>query len=596
MPQQTTQPTSEYRGFHNLPINYGWLTAGILSIVFVLWLSTLNKRKTKIPDGMPNAREATPKEIKEGSNKAKRIRAERDIEQTAVRLNHETGITLGPINPGGIASGASNSGKTANVGIPVIESHAEDGASMLITDIKGELMEKTAGYLHHLGYDIHCFAPGIKAESKYSAEKLPFSGGLNLLDLIEDDEDLAGTLELTRGININAAENYERRHQYFGPQSDLLQQSMMLGAKSSEYADMLMVWELMGLNQIAERLAAANDHKKMGDGLPYFMSHLSRGLRSVANSSSSSNPGPTIQSTASQTWVQFLDPGVAKCLTKTTIPLDLDGKQAIFFRINEDQLEATKAIITAGIHMIVKRNISYTRQRQNNFALIAEEASFYPLPDLPKWASLARQNGFICWMLYQQEAQMHEKYGKERWETIAGNLPTRIYLNQGSPKSNQIVAGRLGPTTIITTAENESFGSNHTVSRNDSFQKVDLMTSDRIDAMTKPGQCIIVDRSTNGHPIIYEKTPLPYDENSPQAKIRQQCKAVWKERILPSLQEEHQNHFGKLNVQVAMENRASAAEDLIPPPEYYAIEQESAEIDAEEATDVDELEDIQDAA
>ena len=605
MPQQTTQPSSDYRGFHNIPLNYGWLTVGFLSIVFIIWLSTLNKRRTQIPEGMPNAREATPKEIKEGSNKAKLIRAEGNIEKSAIQLNPETGITLGPVNPGGLISGKSGGGKTENFALRVIESLAEDGAAMVISDIKGELMEKTAAYLHDLGYDIHFLAPGIKEESKYSAEKLPFSGGLNLLDLIESEEDLAGTLELTRGININAVENYERRHQYFGPQSDLMQQSMMLGAKSSEYADMLMVWELMGLNNIAERLAAAKDNDKMGKGLPYFMTHLSRGLRTVANSSSSANPGPTIQSTASQNWVQFLDPEIAKCMTKTTIPLDLTGKQAIFFRINEDQLEATKTYLAAAQHMLIKRNISYTHKRQNNLGVIIEEASFTLYPDAKKWSALGRQNGLLMWMIYQQEEQMQELYGEKRWESIAANLPTRIYMNQGSYKSNQVIANRLGKKTIISTTENESFGSNHSRSRNDSFQQIDLMTADRLDAMKKPGQCIIVDASTNGHPIIYEKKQLPYNENSPQAKIREQCKVAWREKILPSLQEEHQKHFGDINVQVAMENRAAAAEDLLPPEDYYAIEQEAAEIEAEEGTDnaqadgttdVDEQEEMNDAA
>lgn len=607
MSKQTTEPSPTYTGFHNIPINYGWLAVGLSTIVFLIWLSTLNKRKTQIPEGMPNAREATPKEIKEGSNKAKLIRATGAIDKTSIQLNLETGLTLGPVNPGGVFSGKSGSGKTENFGLRLIESLAEDGASMIISDIKGELMEKTAAYLHSLGYDLHFIAPGIKEESKYSAEKLPFSGGLNLLDLIESEEDLAGTLELTRGININAVENYERRHQYFGPQSDLMQQSMMLGAKSSEYADMLMVWELMGLNNIAERLAAAKEHNKMGDGLPYFMTHLSRGLRTVANSSSSANPGPTIQSTASQNWVQFLDPEIAKCMTKTTIPLDLTGKQAIFFRINEDQLEATKTYLAAAQHMLIKRNISYTHRRQNNLGVIIEEASFTLYPDAKKWSALGRQNGLLLWMIYQQEEQMQELYGEKRWESIAANLPTRIYANQGSYKSNQVIASRLGTKTIITTVENESFGSGRTTSRNDSFQQVDLMTADRLDAMKKPGQCIIVDASTNGHPIIYEETQIPYDENSRQAKIRRQCEDKWREEILPSLQEEYQNNFGDINIQVAMENRAAAAEDLLPPEDYYAIEQEAAEIDAEaadnaneesadaeadETTDIDEQEDI----
>lgn len=571
MPQHTSQPPPQPPPSRPPQLSLEILI-GMAVIVLALWFFSGKGNQTKIPKGMPMAREATQKEIREGIRKAKRQRAARIIGESAVRLNPETGLMLASVNPGGCIPGLAGRGKTTNAVIPIIESHAEDEDTLLICDIKGDLMRDTAPYLHSLGYQLYFFAPGIEMPSQYSAEPQQFTGGINLLDFLKSDDDTEGTLAITRGINVNAAESLEKRHQYFGPQGDLIQETAMLISKGTLCDDMLMVWELMGLNRLAERLQAAHEHRQMnGIDLPYYAGHKSRGLRAVAKDKGSGNPGPTIQSTASQTFGKFIGPKISRCLTKTTIPLDLKGKTAVYFQIDEDAIESTAPLVATAMHMLIKRNISNRRKRDNHLVLVADEASRYPLPDLPGWASLSRSNGFIAWLAYQQETQMQRVYQEKRWAEVSSNLPVKIYFNQGDEKCNEIVAKALHKKTIIaaTASQSQTSGSSSSTSKNDKFEQVDLLPSAELGQMLERGTCVIVSEGFGAHPIIYKDKPIPYQTKGPLADERERRKEEWFDKLLPSLQEEHEQIFGGINIQEQISSRTDLAETLLPLPEDY---------------------------
>lgn len=571
MPNQTSQPPPQAPPSKPPQLSMEILI-GMGVIVVALWFFSGKGKQTKIPKEMPQAREATRKEIREGIILAKRQRAARKIGESAVRLNPETELMLASINPGGCVPGLSGRGKSTNAVIPIIESHAEDEDTLLICDIKGDLMRDTAAYLHSLGYKLYFFAPGIEMPSKYSVEPLQFTGGINLLDFLRGDDDTDGTLAITRGINVNAAESIEKRHQYFGPQGDLIQETAMLVAKGTMCDDMLMVWEMMGLNKLAERLQAAYEHGQMnGVDLPYYAGHKSRGLRAVAKDAGSGNPGPTIQSTASQTFGKFIGPKISRCLTKTTIPLDLKGKTAVYFQIDEDSIESTAPLVATAMHMLIKRNISNRRKRDNHLVLIADEASRYPLPDLPGWASLSRSNGFVAWLAYQQETQMQRIYQEKRWAEISSNLPTKIYFNQGDEKCNEIVAKALHKRTIITAtaSQSQTHGSSSSTSTSDRFEQIDLLPSAEIGKMLERGTCVIVSEGFGAHPIIYKDKPIPYQTEGPLADERECRQQEWFDDLLPALQEEHEEVFGGINIQQQISVRTDLAETLLPLPEDY---------------------------
>lgn len=549
---------------------------------------------------MPQAREATKEEIREGNALGRIQRAERVVGESAIRLNPETRLILSDINPGGVIPGASKRGKTETGVKPVLESHLEVGDSIIVCDIKGDLMESTAAYARALGYKIYVFAPGIEYPDKYTGRRIQISDGLNFADFLEGPEDTDGTLEITRALNLNMTKDPDKRHEYFGPQGDAAQETTLLTAKLSPSPDILTSWELLGLDRLAERLQTAYEENRMnGDDLPYYVQHRSRGMRAIAKDKGSSNPGPTIQSTASQLLNRFISPKIAKCLLKTTIPLDLTGKTIVYFRIDEDNLQATAPLVATALHMLIRRNISNIRKRENHLVLIADEASQYPLPALHEWAALSRSNGFVAWLAYQQETQMKYIYG-DKWEIIRANLPTRIYFDQGDKKCNELIAKDLDELTIVAAKKGYSFSSgsnNH--SSSDDFQKVSLLSAAEIGRMTQKGQCIIVSPGYKNRPIIYKDKPIPFATKGtedypeltrnivarfpalspylmPYADVcdqRRRFKAIWKNDLVPKLQEQHENNFGEIDVKQEIQNRTELANILLPEPEIQEEEQ-----------------------
>ncbi|MGR3277096.1 type IV secretory system conjugative DNA transfer family protein [Acaryochloris marina NIES-2412] len=576
-PPEPAQPRQSFWSIQTIAI------MGVLLLAFLFFSHTgISKTKTKIPKGMPDARVATKKEIQDGINWGKRQRAAGVIGEKAVRLNRETGLILADVAPGGVIPGASNMGKTANGIVPVIESHAEDEDTLIIGDIKGDLLKETAPYLRSLGYKIFVIAPGIDYPNKLGGtEPIQISNGLNLTDFLKDGEDAEGVLQISRALNLNTTKDPEKRHQYFGPQGDAAQEFSLMLAKSGVYADLLMSWEILGLDRLAERLQAAYEAGAMdGEELPYYASHRSRGMRTIAKDKGQSNPGPTIQSTASQMLGKFIGPSIAKCLLKTTVPLDLEGKTAVYFRIDEDNIEATAPLVATMMHMLIRRNISNRRKRTNHLAVILDEASTCPLPSLHEWSALNRSNGLVVWLAYQQEAQMKFIYG-DKWEIIRSNLRTVIAFNQGGrPKAgNDVISESLGKQTIISKRKgNSNSDGKNTNSSNDNFEQIPLLSADEIGRMNQKGCCIIINPGFSSRPLIYKDKPLPYALDGPIHEERQRLKKVWEDEMIQALQEQHQADFEGIDVKRVIEARTELAELILPEPETYEDDEDIQEI------------------
>jgi len=557
------------------------LVAGaVFFMLMYIGRSLYGGNRTSIPKEMPHAREATAQEIRKGNILAQRMIAAKELSNKAVRLNPETGLFLADVAPGGVIPGASNMGKTTNCIKPIAESHAEQGDTVLICDIKGELFRELASTYHAHGYDIYVYAPGVTypcAVKGFGKEHppIPITAGANFADFIRHENDTEGVLQITRAINVNAAENNEKRHPYFGPQGDYALEMSILIAKASMREDMITAWSIIGLPKLAERIHAAMEHEGPNTLIPYFAFEKGRGLEIIAEDKGQSNPSPTIQSTAGQTLGKFIGPEIAKTLIKTTLPLDLHGKKVIFFQIDKNNIEASAPLIATVMHMLIRRNISVPRD--NSFVLIGDEASRYPLPSLADWVTLERSNGLIVWLAYQQEEQMKELYGDKTWETIRSNLRTRIVFNQGGKESNDVLAEDLGKKTIVTGRKGKSRSSSgSSYSSNDSLDEVDLLPSHEIGKMNERGQCVVISPGFGSHPVIFKDKPIPYDTSNEAEYLRRDNVRFCLEELVPALQQEYLDNFGDTDIVSEMRKRKTLAKVMVPTPESY-LQKEAVE-------------------
>lgn len=587
-PPYQPPPPRQYTFGDFLPI----IGPAVLVLALVFFLNSGSK--TVIPEGMPNARFATKKEIKLGNIKAKRQIAKRELTKTAFELSKKSKITFADCNPGGVIVGKSGLGKSANIMINLIMSAIRQKHTIFVTDIEGELIRATAAFAQANGYQVYVLAPGVLEENELGQLK-QFGGSFNFLDVMRDENDKAKAQEISRGLNVQGEGDMQKRHAYFGPQSDALLETLLMLAKGSIYPDMLMVWALMTLPDLAERLDAAEKSGKLGKD-SFFAKQSSAGIRAVADQGGGGggdSPSASIQSSAFNMFSKFIDPEIAKAFLPSTIPLEHSGKSIVFGRIDRTQLTATSPLVGTAFHLWLNYNLDPQRKRDRNFTLISDEANFFVFRDLAALAKLARKKGGTFWLGYQQNSAMDDAYGKPNWKGIYSNLKNKIWFNSGEHDYHKIVSESLGKKTIVTTTASNSHGSsNSSNSTSDQFKELPLVPASKLDEIELPGYCVIKSASYP-HPVSFLDNPIPYDPNSPELKLKEQCEKAWDEHLLPALHEEHAKNMTKsvnketgevkeLTIQEEIEMRELIANSMLPHPTVLAARKKAAELEAKQ--------------
>lgn len=523
------------------PGDFSFLAAPLL-VVAVLAFLMKRGGKTVIPDDMPQARFATKKEIRKGNAIARKQIAVGKLTETAFELTPESGIKFAFSNPGGIVVGKAGTGKSDNGMIPLLISAIDQEHTIFVTDVEGELVAATAAYAKKKGYDIRVYAPGVEERGPFG-KLAQFTGTFNFLDVMRHENDKAKALEITRGLNANTQEDHAKRHAYFGAQSDALLETALMLAKGSEYPDMLMVWAIITLPDLAERLDAAAKSGRFDDELSYFAKQSSAGLRAVAGKGKGGgdSPSASIQSSAFNSFSKFIDPAVALSLlpSPNPIPLEHKGKSIVYVRIDRSQLKATGPLGATGLHLWLNHNLDPQRHRDRPLTLISDEANCFIFPDLGPLTRLARKKGGIFWLGYQQDSGMEEAYGVKLWKSIRGNLGGKMYFNTGEPDFHELVSKSLGKKTIITKTASTSHTSKDTTQGiSDQFKEVPLVPESTLSGLTRAGHCVVVS-GAYPHPVSFIDKPIPWSEDSESNQLKKQCKKIWEDKLLPALQEEN---------------------------------------------------------
>lgn len=559
-------------------------------LIVVIWFFMGGKAKTAVHEDMPSARFANEDEIRKGNIKARKQLAERKLTKTAYELNPESGIKFASCNPGGIVPGLSGMGKSLNFMIPLILSAIDQEHTIFVADAEGELMEATAAYARQNGYAVHVYAPGIE-EPDMLGEVSQFTGVFNFLDVMRHSSDKAKAQEISRALNVNNTEGNEKRHAFFGPQSDALLETALMLAKGSDYPDMLMVWAILTLPDLAKRLAIAVEKGRFQKELSPFAKESSAGIRAAAAGSKSGGDSTSanIQSSVFNMFSKFIDPGIARVfLPPSSIPLEHTGKSIVYGRIDRTQITATAPLVSTAFHLWFNYNLDPQRKRTRNLTGIIDEAQFTILPDLEALAKLARKKGGNFWLAYQQNSGMEEAYGVKRWKGIAANLKNKVYFNTGETDYHKVVSESLGTKTIVVKTANSSTSSkNRTSGESDQFKEVPLVSTSTLDGMDT-GNCVVVSKVYR-HPVSFIEKMIPYDEESDRAKMLEKSKDAWWKKILPAMQEAHSNRspgfhnfvtqeHEKFPIEAEIATREFAANWLLPLPEVVEkMEEKEAE-------------------
>lgn len=324
--------------------------------------------------------------------------------------------------------GATGSGKTQTVVLPLVYSLAKARESMIITDPKGEIYEKTSNMLRARGYQILLLNfRDPQNGNAWNPMSLPYqmykSG--NQDKAIELLDDLALNI-LYDDSNKNADPFWEKTSaDYFSG----VALGLFEDAKEEE----------ININSIS--LATTVGEEKFGGSTyikEYFAAKDPASAAAINASSTIMAPNETkgsILSVFKQKVKLFASrENLSEMLSHSDIDLESIGeKPTAVFIVIQDEKKTYHSLVTILLKQIYETLISTAQKHggklpvRTNF-LLDEFANMPPLKDVTTMITAARSRAIRFTMIIQNFAQLDDVYGKEEAETIRGNCGNIIYL------------------------------------------------------------------------------------------------------------------------------------------------------------------------
>ena len=324
--------------------------------------------------------------------------------------------------------GATGSGKTQGVVFPQVRSLAKARESMIITDPKGEIYEKSSVMLREQGYQILLLNfRDPQNGSAWNPMTLPYklykSG--NHDKAIELLDDLALNI-LYDDSNKNADPFWEKTSaDYFS--------GVALGLFEDAKEDEI------NINSIS--LATTTGEEKFGGSTyikEYFAAKDPASAAAINASSTIMAPTETkgsILSVFKQKVKLFASrDNLSEMLSYSSVDLESIGERptAVFIVI-QDEKKTYHSLVTILLKQIYETLISTAQKHggklpvRTNF-ILDEFANMPPLKDVTTMITAARSRLIRFTMIIQNFAQLDAVYGKDDAETIRGNCGNIIYL------------------------------------------------------------------------------------------------------------------------------------------------------------------------
>jgi type IV secretory pathway TraG/TraD family ATPase VirD4 len=213
----------------------------------------------------------------------------------------------------------------------------------------------------------------------------------------------------------------------------------------------MMAQAILSLPNLPARLELASKEK--------LKVWTSRPLSQLISVKDSEKTAASIIGTAQRMFQRFLKRDfVGAFCGKTTLPLDLDGKQLIIFGLDRNNRDIVSPLLAAILHAIVTRNITRTVPRKDPLIVALDELPTFYLPALVNWLNEGREDGFVGILGYQNIAQLEKVYGKELTRAILGGTATKFIFNPQDSESAKLFSDYLGEMEIKFNSKSQSTG------------------------------------------------------------------------------------------------------------------------------------------
>ena len=361
--------------------------------------------------------------------------------------------------------------------------------SYVFTDPKGELYDKTAGYLRKNGYE-------IKVLNLVNPNN---SDGYNPLMHISSEIDvdvIANTI-----VKGQSAEG-GKSDPYWDDMAEMLLKALIY------YLMAVRPEEEQNLASCSELVRAANSNggnnllTELINQLPY--DHPARMYYKSIEIAPEKTYGSILSSLQSKLG-KFDSKEIAEVTSTDSINFEeIGSRKTAVYVISSDTHKAYDFLLTIFFSQMIQQLYDFAdknggRLKVPTFFILDEFANIGQIPDFDKKISTSRSRGISFSVILQNLDQLEAVYEKS-YETIMGNCDTHVFLGSNSFKTVEYFSKALGEKTI--TRESLS------VNRDKQFHRQGYSDSDQVmaRALMTPDE---LRRMDNDLCIIYEKGIKP---------------------------------------------------------------------------------------
>ena len=429
-----------------------------------------------------------------------------------------------------IVVGTTGTGKTKFMLIPTVlmMAHSKNKPSMIVIDIKGEILEKTYNTLKQYNYDVHVLdfrKPSVsekynplniiieyydlyqKDNYKYSTYKYRYEAEINkLAELIVPSDKGGDTFWATAGQGIFKAivnamlEDYEASKK---PDSKVVFDKKQFTFATISEINTLSSKEFYhyfydrSLNSRARKLAQANilsNYEKDGTMNKMLLS---------------------IFSTYTTEFEKFVDHASQDLTIRSDFdPTKIKKQKSALFLLLPDEDRGKYALASLMINQIYSllvyesQKAGVGKDKREVHLILDEFANLPKLKEIDNWLSVGRERKLYLSIFIQAISQLEDKYGKDFAKTIIQNCNMKIILGLGESGSIDYFKHLFGTYTIVSSSASLGYRDKSS-SESQSLAKAELITSTEFMNM-EPGEIFFLELKkhpghTNIIPIFDER-------------------------------------------------------------------------------------------
>jgi len=327
----------------------------------------------------------------------------------------------------------SGSGKSASYSIP---NAYQMLGSYVFTDPKGELYDRTAGFLKENGYEIKVL----------NLVRPQYSDGYNPLMHINSELDI----DVIANTIVKGQKSESSSDPYWDDMAEMLLKALIyyLMAKRPE--------EEQSLASCAELVRAANNNSgsnlltELMSDLPY--DHPARMYYKSIEIAPEKTYGSILSSLQSKLG-KFDSKEIAELTSTDTIDFEeIGSKKTAVYVISSDTHTAYDFLLTIFFSQMIQQLYDHADQnggelKERTFFILDEFANIGKIPDFDKKISTSRSRKISFSVILQNIDQLEAVYEKS-YETIMGNCDTHVFLGSNSYKTVEYFSKALGEKTI----------------------------------------------------------------------------------------------------------------------------------------------------